>query len=272
MKQKFIRYTLGFVILGTIIASIAFSVKALFLVSVLFIIFTLKEYREMFLAKNIYVHKYLPEIISIFCAYICIKNIHQFIMPCLVIGVFFSFAITVIKNKKPYLYTTFSTIMGFMLAFCALYIIKLFYFYQTNQIPFIITYFFAVMAGDFSASRIGPHFKNRLLSPEISPNKTVAGAIANLCFTFIVSLFLIPVLKFNIFEVLLFSVSVSLCAQIGDLSISTIKRDLGIKHSGNLFLNYGGILDRVDAFIFSAPAAFYAVNLIQLLQEFHALR
>ena len=60
----------------------------------------------------------------------------------------------------------------------------------------------------------------------------------------------------------LFAFSTSLCSQIGDLAISTIKRDLGLKHSGGFFLNYGGILDRVDAFIFSAPAAFYATIFI----------
>ncbi len=272
MKQKFIRYTLGFVILGVILASAILSVKILFIVSVIFIIFTLKEYREMFSSKGIYVHKYLPEIISILCTYICIKNHHQYITPCLVSGIFLSFAVTVIKKQKPYILTTFSTIMSFMLVFCTLYIIKLFYFYSYNRIPFMLIYCFAVMAGDFSASRIGPKFKKRLLSPQISPNKTVAGAISNLCFTFLVSLALIPVLKYNILEVLLFALSVSICAQIGDLSVSSIKRDLEIKNSGNLFLKYGGLLDRVDSFIFSAPAAFYAVNLINVLQKYSALK
>jgi phosphatidate cytidylyltransferase len=57
--------------------------------------------------------------------------------------------------------------------------------------------------------------------------------------------------------------SISIFAQIGDLTISSLKRDLGVKHSGSLFLEYGGVLDRMDAFIFSAPALYYILYLIK---------
>lgn len=266
MNQKIVRYTLGFLFLAVILCSISMSPKMLFAVSVIFIIFAIKEYREMFLAKNIYIHKYIPELISILCAYIFIKNIPEFITPCLLAGIFLSFAITVIKNKKPYTITTFGTVMGFVFPFCAMYIIKLFYFFDYNQVPFILIYFLSILLGDFSASQIGPHFKNQSLSSEISPNKTVAGTISNLVFTFLSSLLLIPILDFNVVDVLIFSLSVSISSQIGDLSISTIKRDLGLKHSGSFFLDYGGILDRADAFIFSAPAAYYSVILISFFK------
>ena len=262
MKLKIIRYSLGFIFLATILLAIKISKYTLLAVSIVFIFFALKEYRKMFEAKNIQIHKYIPEFISILCAIFFVANYQNYITPCLVFGIFLAFAATILKNKKPYMITTFSTIMGFMLSFCTLYIIKLFYFFNHNQISFILIYFFAVLAGDYCASKAGPKFGKKLLAPDISPNKTIVGSIANFSATFLMSLLLIPTVKFNILGVLIFAFSTSLCSQIGDLAISTIKRDLGLKHSGGFFLNYGGILDRVDAFIFSAPAAFYATIFI----------
>ncbi|MCD7780181.1 MAG: phosphatidate cytidylyltransferase [Candidatus Gastranaerophilales bacterium] len=265
MSVKIIRYLSGFIILFAILAAIAVSPLALFLLSIVFIIFSLKEYRDMFSVKDIYIHKCIPEVIGCICAYLFIMNYHIFVTPVLVLGIFLSFFITVIRNKKPYTITTFSTIMGFMFIFCTLYIVKLFYFYSENSFALILIYFAIVLIGDYSASRIGPLFKNKLLSPEISPNKTVAGSIANLFFSCMISLLLIKFFHFSFINAVLFGICTSFFAQIGDLSISLIKRDLGIKHSGNLFFNYGGILDRVDAFIFSAPAAYYCLYIASVL-------
>lgn len=267
MNSKYLRYIFGFLILGAILLSVVISKYALFAVSSLFIIFALKEYRLMFYSQNIYPHKYLPELISIICALVFITNTHQYITPVLTFGVFASFALTVIRNSKPYILTTFSSIAAFMLTFCALYMIKLFYLYSENNIEFILIYIAMVMSGDFCASLIGPHFKKYLLSPEISPNKTIAGAVANMIFSCLVSLFLIPVLKYNIWQCIFFAICVSFASQTGDLSVSTIKRNLKIKHSYDLFSEYGGILDRTDAFVFSAPAAYYAAIFIMWINN-----
>ena len=124
----------------------------------------------------------------------------------------------------------------------------------------ILTYFCAVLLGDFVASKIGPKFTKKL-APEISPNKTIGGAIANLITSCIVCLSLSVLMNYPILYSLILSAIISIFAQLGDLTISSIKRDLGIKHSGTMFLEYGGILDRMDAFIFSAPAAYYCLCL-----------
>ncbi len=264
MVKKALRYTFGFVILALILASIALSRKMLFCVSVVFIIFTIKEYREMFESQNIHIHKFLPEIISIILSYIVIKDMPFYVTPVCVAGIMLSFLITIIKNKKPYIKTTFSTIMAFTCTYCALYIVKLFYFYTDDKFYLIIVYFIAVMLGDYSASKIGPHFKNKLLAPEISPNKTVMGAVSNLVFSCLSCLLLVHYHKINVLDTFLLGTTISVFSQIGDLSVSIIKRDLGIKHSGSLFCDYGGILDRVDSFLFSAPAMYYCLILVTL--------
>ena len=270
MNLKFIRYTLGFILFIIILASFYFSKFAVFTVSAFLIIIAMKEYRDMMKTKEIYPHKFVPEITGIICAYIFTFynniNFHYFITPILLMGIILSFILTVIKNRKPYLMTSFSTMAAFLLIFCGLYVIKLTYYFEENYSRYLILiYFFAVLSGDYSASIFGPKFKKKYIAPEISPNKTLAGCISNLIFSFLFCLLLTQFLGFSIPICIGFGITISIFAQLGDLTVSTFKRDLGIKHSGNLFLDYGGILDRMDAFIFSAPAAYYYLFIISLI-------
>lgn len=270
MKFKYLRYISGFCLLALILASFYFSNIALFLMSIFFIITAMIEYRKMFKSKEIYPHKFLPEIIGILCAFIFISSkdlsSHHLITPVLLSGIIFSFILTVIKNKKPYIITSLSTIAAIMLIFCGLYIIKLtYYFEQHNAWYMISVYFLAVLSGDWAASVIGPRFKIKPLAEEISPNKTWGGALSNLIFSCLSCLLLAKFLEFPLKTCLLLGIIVSLFSQLGDLSISTFKRELGLKHSGSFFCGYGGMLDRMDAFIFSAPAAYYFLFLATII-------
>lgn len=265
MTSKFFRYSIGFLLLMLILASFYFSKIALFFTSVFFIIIAMNEYRKMFKQKEINIITAIPEIIGIFISsiFIFINDIqeHLFITPIILIGIITTFAITVIRNKKPYLLTSFATIVGFLLILCGLYIIKLTYYFEEKSAWYLVLiYFITVLSGDFIASQVGPKFKKKL-APEISPNKTIGGAVANLIMACIVCLSLKFLINFSIIKCLLLGTTISIFSQIGDLTISTLKRDLGLKHSGSFFLNYGGILDRMDAFIFSAPTAYYCLCL-----------
>ncbi len=266
MKSKFIRYTLGFCLLLFILTAFYFSKFTLFLASVFFIIIAMIEYRKMFKQKNIYIHQVLPELTGVLLAFgfIFTENTtsNSMFESVILFGIIFSFILTIIRNKKPYILTSLASIAAFLLIFCGLYMIKLAdYFVRQNARYLISVYFIAVLSGDFIASKTGPNFQKKL-APEISPNKTIAGAIANLITSCIVCLSFKYFLDFSFFKCIELGVIISIFSQFGDLTISTFKRDLGLKHSGSLFLQYGGILDRMDAFIFSAPAAYYALYLI----------
>ncbi len=271
MKNKYARYILGFFLLGLIFVSLFLSKTALFVVSIFFIIIAMREYRNMFKEKNIFPHKFLPEIFAIACTFVFSfsnilndDNFHNFITPFLIAFIVTSFLITILKNKKPYVYTSLSTIAAGLFILCGLYIIKIANFCQSEyySISLIFIYFAAVLSGDWAASILGPKYKKILLAKEISPNKTLFGAFVNLFVSCLISLSLTKISGFNVIQCLIFGCVVSIFSQIGDLTISCFKREAGLKHSGNLFYDYGGVLDRMDSFIFSAPAVYYLLYLL----------
>ena len=262
MKKKIIRYSLGTLLFLLLLISLLLIRSFLFWVAVFFIIVGLKEYRKMLANIEIYPHKFLPEIASIIIAFIlCISTnpvMDQFfVMPTIIIGILLSFIITILKNKKPYMLTTFSTIGGILLTYCGMYLIKLTHLKGNDEL--ILVYILTVLLSDYIASIVGKKIKNKKpIAEEISPNKTVAGTVAHLLTSVIASVLICTFgMKFNILFSLFFGTIISVFAQLGDLAVSTIKRECNVEHSGTFFLNYGGFLDRMDAFIFSAPAIFY---------------
>jgi phosphatidate cytidylyltransferase len=113
-----------------------------------------------------------------------------------------------------------------------------------------------VWAGDTAAYYTGRAWGRRPLAPSVSPKKTVEGAVGGLAAAVAVAGGLGMALP------LPHGVSASLCiglllnpvAQMGDLIESLIKRCAGCKDSGTIFPGHGGVLDRVDAFLFVLPA------------------
>lgn len=115
---------------------------------------------------------------------------------------------------------------------------------------------------DTGAYFVGSIWGNKKLAPQISPKKTVEGAVGGLLSS--VSCFLIIGLIFQViwkdtFEVnfLLLALTgavLSILSILGDLSASVIKRQCEIKDFGKIFPGHGGVLDRFDSVLFTAPA------------------
>jgi phosphatidate cytidylyltransferase len=123
---------------------------------------------------------------------------------------------------------------------------------------YLLYLMFAVELNDVAAFTCGRLFGRHPLRPNISPNKTWEGALGALA----VSLALPWILGFSFphfdwLERLLTGLIVGIGGQLGDLSISVIKRDLGIKDMGDTIRGHGGILDRIDSMIYVAPLFFH---------------
>ena len=103
----------------------------------------------------------------------------------------------------------------------------------------------------------GRAFGKRKLCPHISPHKTVAGAVGGVLGTTVSALIYGLVLS-NFFTVQLLpllglGVCLGFLSQIGDLTASRMKREQGIKDFGNLMPGHGGVIDRFDSILFTAP-------------------
>jgi phosphatidate cytidylyltransferase len=114
-------------------------------------------------------------------------------------------------------------------------------------------------AGDTGAYAVGSWKGQVLLCPEISPKKTVEGALGGFFFGVITALLCKFFLLKNLgpLSIILLGAGINILNQLGDLSESLIKRGLGIKESGTLLPGHGGVLDRIDSLLFAAPLLFY---------------
>ncbi|HEX2834166.1 MAG TPA: phosphatidate cytidylyltransferase [Thermoanaerobaculia bacterium] len=127
-----------------------------------------------------------------------------------------------------------------------------------NAAGYILFLLFSVPLCDVAAFTFGKMFGRHRMRPNISPNKTWEGSFG----AFAVGMALPWVFRFALpgfgtRELLLAGVIVGLGSQLGDLSISVIKRDIGIKDMGTLIEGHGGVLDRIDSLIYVAPLFFH---------------
>lgn len=133
---------------------------------------------------------------------------------------------------------------------------------------------FIIWATDIFAYFIGKKFGKRLLYPQVSPKKTVEGAIggflASIFFAFLVfylaDYYIFPShpFHFKLWQAPLMGAVVSIACQLGDLCESLLKRDAGVKDSGQIIPGHGGFLDRGDSLIFGGAVAYYWVCLALL--------
>ena len=126
---------------------------------------------------------------------------------------------------------------------------------------------------DAGAYFAGRFFGRNLLIPSLSPNKTVEGGVGGLILTMlIIGLDSCPrtparpvsyqLLDFTLLKALIIGAGVSVSSQCGDLFESALKRILDVKDLGNFLPGHGGVLDRVDSLLFTAPAVYYISLLV----------
>ncbi|HEY7128878.1 MAG TPA: phosphatidate cytidylyltransferase [Nitrospira sp.] len=117
-------------------------------------------------------------------------------------------------------------------------------------------------AADTGAYYVGTLYGRRLLAPSISPKKTfeglVGGFIGATIIAFIARWTFMP--AFSSLETVVLALFLTVAGLWGDLVESAIKRSVGVKDSGGLLPGHGGMLDRLDSLLFSAPAFYYYVT------------
>lgn len=139
---------------------------------------------------------------------------------------------------------------------CLLYVgpalVSLFLLHKWNP-PSALLPLLCLWGGDSAAYFVGRAWGKHKLAPTISPNKTWEGAIANLIACSLVGAGFGPLLGINPLVGLGSGVACGILGQLGDLFESAQKRRVNLKDSGTLLPGHGGVLDRIDSLLFSAP-------------------
>lgn len=145
---------------------------------------------------------------------------------------------------------------------------------QQPGLAYVWASLFMIVATDVFAYYAGKMFGKNLLYPQVSPKKTVEGAIGG----FLASIFWGTVVvycadhyifpdhpfRYKLWQAPLMGAVVSIGSQLGDLCESLLKRDAGVKDSGNLIPGHGGMLDRGDGLLFAGAISYYWICIVVL--------
>lgn len=132
-----------------------------------------------------------------------------------------------------------------------------------DGIELTIAFIGAVAFYDIGAYASGSFFGKHKIAPAVSPSKTWEGAIGATVFVFGTALLIGPHLgRLDLGSSALLALAASVLAPLGDLAESMLKRDLDTKDMGTLLPGHGGALDRIDALLFAAPAAYWVFRAV----------
>ena len=120
-----------------------------------------------------------------------------------------------------------------------------------------------IVGFDIGSYLVGKSFGNHSLSP-ISPSKTIEGVFGGLFVSILIGASFGYLLRweFGIFIGIFIGILVAIFSLVGDLTESMMKRNAGLKDSGDFLPGHGGILDRIDSYLFTPAIVFYIVILL----------
>ena len=192
-----------------------------------------------------------------------IANIWQ-LLPTLITVLYFLFAvISLLKNHKAFdlskivIFTAMPLFLSYAFS-CLGAIIN-----SNNGLFYLLLLLNFSSICDMGAYFVGVTCGKHKLCPEISPKKTVEGAVGGLAVSLIFSIVIVLLFKMNdkFVSTLIFTVPLSIVGILGDLFASIIKRNADIKDYGALIPGHGGILDRFDSILLIAPVLYLLISL-----------
>ncbi|HWI54160.1 MAG TPA: phosphatidate cytidylyltransferase [Desulfobacteria bacterium] len=134
--------------------------------------------------------------------------------------------------------------------------------YLLRELPSGFHYVLLVLAATWSTDTfayfVGMNFGRHRLAPVLSPKKSIEGAVGGVAGSIIASVLVgylsqhLPIINYVVVGLLAGTIG-----QVGDLAESALKRLAGVKDSGNIIPGHGGILDRFDSLLLTAPAVYY---------------
>ncbi len=132
---------------------------------------------------------------------------------------------------------------------------------QPQGVERIVTFIVVVAASDIGGYALGVLFGKHPMAPRISPKKSWEGFAGSVLFCCVAGAVALPLLlEAEWWQGLLLGLAVVCTAVIGDLCESMVKRDLGVKDMGRLLPGHGGLMDRLDSLLPSAPVVWLLLS------------
>ena len=255
--RMLIGFALGFVVMGCLMIG-----KLPMLAMILTImIFASREYVKILEHKGFFPSikiMILSELALAWVAYV-----QRFDLAALVLTLcsMASFMWVLFCGRQPYIANVATTLLG--IVYCGWFPLHIIFLRNLScerfdsGLGFVVLMFTAILSTDIGAYYIGRHFGKRKLAQVISPNKTIEGSLGGIIFAIAGALIIGYFINLDWYISVIAGLLCTVFAQLGDLSESLIKRDAGVKDSGDSLPGHGGFLDRTDSFIFTIPIMYY---------------
>jgi len=146
-------------------------------------------------------------------------------------------------------------------------VLPLFYLYLLKDVNtiFPLLLILSLWSSDMAAYFLGKNFGKKLLVPRISPKKTYVGLLGAIIGPMIIMALSSRFMGTGIIEAAIIGALIGILGQIGDIFESTGKRICDVKDSSSLLPGHGGMLDRIDSLIFTAPFLYHYFTGIKFL-------
>lgn len=181
-------------------------------------------------------------------------------LPVIFLVTIFSMAAPIFSRKYNVV-SSAVTITGFIYIICFFSFLILIRDHNHGSYLIWIVFIIAWCCDTF-AYYTGKTFGRTKLCPSVSPKKTVEGSIGGILGSVLglmIYAYITKKVDFEAYQLILLGITGSIVSQLGDLSASLIKRHMGIKDYGNIMPGHGGILDRFDSILFTAPIVYYCI-------------
>lgn len=225
------------------------------------IAFASNEYVKILNHKGFYPSLKVIYIIEIVLAAIVYFERFDLVAATLTICAMCSFMWVLFVGRQPYIANVATTLFG--IVYCGWFPLHLLFFRNLHNtqyesgLGFVIMMIVSVIATDVGCYYVGSKFGKHKLAPTVSPNKTIEGSIGGAVFSVIFAEIFGLYLGLGWWMSLIAGLLCTIFAQIGDLCESLLKRDAGVKDSGDTLPGHGGFLDRTDSFALTIPIVYY---------------
>ena len=248
--------------MGTIaMGCIIYGGVALLSLLAVVIFFASKEYVKILEHKGFYPSLKIILTSEVLLAAIVYFREFRLVSLALTLCSMMAFMWVLFRGRQPYIANVATTILGFV--YCGWFPMHLLLLRDlhsnefTSGLGFVVLMFTSILMTDIGCYYAGRHLGKHKLAPVVSPNKTIEGSVGGALVAVVGACIVGWYIGLAWYMSVIAGLLCTVFAQIGDLCESLIKRDAGVKDSGNTLPGHGGFLDRADSFVLTIPVMYY---------------